>query len=122
VTRSFDFVNFASVCCGVIRFLLAVLCAAGLVLSPVSVSVAAAAEMPGCAMDGHMPANPADHGKMDCCTPACQLSAPAAMLPEPAAGSDPLPYDRDLLATAAVRKLASIPSSTLDPPPRLLPS
>lgn len=109
---------------GVIRLLISLLCALGLALAPVT-AIAATATMngtPGCTMGGHMPAKPADHSKMDCCTPACQMSAPAAMIAEPVAASEPLLHDRDLVASAPAKELASVHSSGLDPPPRHRPS
>jgi len=105
----------------VIRFVIAILCALGLGLGPAATSgaIAAPSAMPGCTMDGHMPAKPADHSKMDCCTPACQISAPAALLPERSsdaaqAAASGSPHDR-----AAAKELASFTASGLDPPPRL---
>lgn len=109
---------------GVIRLLISVLCALGLAFAPVT-AFAAATTMngtPGCTMDGHMPAKPADHSKMDCCTPACQMSAPAATIAEPVAASEPLLHDRGLVASAPAKELASVHSSGLDPPPRDRPS
>jgi hypothetical protein len=108
----------------VIRLFLAVLCALGLAFAPVT-AIAATATMngtAGCTMDRHLPAKPSDHSKMDCCTPACQMAAPAALLPERASISDALPHDRGLVASAPAKELASVASSSLDPPPRSFPS
>ena len=69
-------------------------------------------------MDGKMPSKTADHMKMDCCTPACQAPASAALLPtRQTAGLVEL--DRStLLQSAPVKELASVLNSGLDPPPR----
>ena len=105
----------------VIRFFLAVLCSLGLALSPAVTSgaIASPTAMPGCTMDGHMPAKPVDHSKMDCCTPACQISAAAALLPDPGPAAAPLKANGALHDRAAVKELASFTASGLDPPPRL---
>ncbi len=102
-----------------IRFFLAVLCALGLAFSPVAASgaIAAPSGMPGCTMDGHTPAKPADHSKVDCCTPACQVSA--AALSERTSAAAPLKVNGSLHDGAAVTELASFTASGLDPPPRL---
>ena len=104
---------------GVIRLFIIVLCALGLAFSPAATSgaVAAPTGMPGCTM-GHMPAKPADHSKMDCCTAACQMTAPA-LLPELIADAAPLKTNGALRDRAAVKDLASFTASGLDPPPRL---
>ena len=101
----------------VIRLFLAALCAIGLALAPTAV-LATPSAMPGCTMDGHMPAKPADHSKMDCCTAACPLSA-AALLPEETADAAPLRSNGALHDRALAKELASYVTSGLDPPPRL---
>jgi hypothetical protein len=105
----------------VIRLFLAVLCALGLAFSPGATSgaIAAPSAMPGCTMDGHMPAKPADHSTMDCCTPACQVSAAAALLPQRTSEEAPLKINGALHDRAAVTELASFTATGLDPPPRL---
>lgn len=105
----------------VIRFFLAVLCSLGLALSPAVTSgaIASPTAMPGCTMDGHMPAKPVDHSKMECCTPACQLSSAAALLPEPSSTSLLQKRDGVLQPRIAAKELASFLTSGLDPPPRL---
>jgi hypothetical protein len=104
----------------VIRLFLTVLCLFGLAFSPAATSgaIAAPAAMTGCTMDGHMPAKPADHPKMDCCTPACQVSA-AALLSERTSAAAPLKINGALHDRAAVTELVSFTASGLDPPPRL---
>ena len=106
----------------VIRLFLAVLCSVGLVLSPAATSGAFAASnaMPGCTMEGHMPAKPADHSKMDCCTPACQISAAAALLPERIAIDVRLTANRALHGRPTLAKFATFSPSGLDPPPRTI--
>jgi hypothetical protein len=105
----------------VIRLFIALMCAIGLALSPVATAaaVAAPATMADCGMKGGMPDMPADHSKMDCCTPACQAPASAALLPEPDRTTDNLTDERELHAGPTVRELESLPRSGLDPPPRL---
>ena len=103
-----------------IRLFLAILCALGLSFSTTATNgaIAAPVTMPGCTMDGQMPAKPADHSKMDCCTVACQMVAPA-LLPEPIADAALLKSNGAMHDRAAVKKLASFTGSGLDPPPRL---
>ena len=101
----------------VIRVFLAALCAIGLAFAPTAV-LASSSAMPGCTMDGHMPAKPADHSKMDCCTAACPLSA-AVLLPEATADAAPLQANGALHDRAPAKELASFTASALDPPPRL---
>ena len=98
------------------------LCALGLiVVSPLATAkaIAASPAMPGCTMDGHMPAKPADHAKMDCCTPFCQVAPVAALVPELSPAGEPLKSDGARHDRAAVDELSSFTSSGLDPPPRL---
>lgn len=108
------------ICKIVIRLLLSMLCALGLAFAPVSAGAAAqpSTTMPGCAMDGRMPAKQSDHGKTDCCTPACRAPAPAAaVLPTAEIAIGDLlhgPKPTSLLNA----KLASFVASALDPPPR----
>lgn len=104
----------------VIRLFLAALCMFGLALSPGAASgaFAASAAMPDCAMVGHMPAKPADHAKMDCCSPACQMTGATALLAERYADSAGR-NKRALHVRTAVKKLNSITASGLDPPPRV---
>lgn len=103
-----------------IRLFLAFLCSFGLAFSPVATNGAIAApnDVPGCTMDGHMPAKPADHSKMDCCTAACQMAAPA-LLPEQTSAKAALKINGAVHDRAAVKELASFTASGLDPPPRL---
>jgi hypothetical protein len=102
----------------VIRLIISVLCALGLAFSPVTAEASAlAGSMPGCAMGKEMPNKGADHGKMDCCTPACQLTAAPALLPNSTAREPTRPAAMIFTATA-VKELASVPSTGLDPPPR----
>ena len=102
-----------------IRLLISILCAIGLALTPVTATAAAApsSDMAGCTMDGKMPAKPADHSKMDCCTPACQTSASTALLPSRDAGSGAYAA-ATMNEFLPVKELAGVTSSGLDPPPR----
>lgn len=100
------------------RLLISMLCALGLAIAPTAANAASASSMPGCTMDGHMPGKPTNHSKMDCCTPACQTSAAAALLPDRAADESPLANNDALHDRAAVQEPASFSASGLDPPPR----
>lgn len=104
----------------VIRFFLAMLCALGLAFNPAAINgaIATPAAMQGCTMDGHMPAKPAEHSKMDCCTPACQISAAVALLPQRTSDGTPLKRNGALHDASAVKRLASLAVTGLDPPPR----
>lgn len=69
-------------------------------------------------MGNDMPKKSNEHSKMDCCTPACQVTSSAALLPDSQVA---LVTDFSLklnLTAAPVKELASAPSSGLDPPPR----
>lgn len=107
----------------VIRLFIAALCAFALAFSPAVASGAFAdpAGKPGCAMNGQMPAKPVDHSKIDCCAPACQISA-GALLPNRIADEAPLESNGALHDRAAVKELASITVTGLDPPPRTISS
>lgn len=106
----------------VIRLFIGVLATVALALSPAAVANARAAPsaMPACTMGGHVPVAPADHAKMECCTPACQLSPAAAFLHDRHAAAEPVQSAGARHASVAVEKLPSFTSSGLDPPPRLL--
>jgi hypothetical protein len=102
----------------VIRLLISMLCALGLALAPVTAEAAAkAGSMPGCTMGKEMPRKAADHGKIDCCTPACQAPSAPALLPNSTEEATSQPHAM-IFAVAPVKELASIPSTGLDPPPR----
>lgn len=105
-----------------IRLLLAIFCALGLALAPVTASAVSAPSgtMPGCAMDGKMPDKPADHSRMDCCTPACQIAPASALLPQSFAGLEPLTPDGALHRRTPAKILASFMWTALDPPPRTI--
>ena len=105
-----------------IRLVLAAFCALALAFSPAATSGAIAAPygMPGCTMNGHVPAKPAQHSKMDCCTPACQVSAAAALLPGRTADAAPMKADGALHDRARAQELASFATGGLDPPPRTI--
>lgn len=101
------------------RLFIAILCALGLASSPIATSgaFAAAATMPGCTMDGHLPAKADQQSKMDCCTVVCQMTA--ALLPQVLADGAPAKSDRADHKRVRARELASFTTSGLDPPPRL---
>lgn len=105
----------------IMRLLLALLCVLGLALAPVTANASAVPSngMAKCMMDGEMPDMPADHSKMDCCTPVCQAPAPAAaLLPDSGASSGARTAPTVKLTGAPAKELAGITSSGLDPPPR----
>ena len=101
-----------------IRHLLALLCAIGLAFSPLAAVPASAASMSACSMGGEMPDMPADHSKMDCCTPACHAPSASALLPKMDAGLTDLPAPKQQLSGATAKQLESVLSPGLDPPPR----
>jgi hypothetical protein len=96
-----------------------VLCALGLALSPAAANGAFAtpAAETNCTMDGHMPAKPVDHSKMDCCTPTCPMAAPA-LLPARIAETAAREIEDASHGRVAVTELVSFRASGLDPPPR----
>jgi hypothetical protein len=101
-----------------IRLIVSILCAVGLALAPATAEAAAmAGSMPGCTMGKEMPAKSTDRGNMDCCTPACQVSAPA-LLPNSTGEEASSQPERARFAAAPEKKLASVPATGLDPPPR----
>jgi hypothetical protein len=104
----------------VIRLLISMLCALGLAFSPVAANAAVsqASGMPGCTMDGKMPAKTADHAKMDCCAAACQAPSSAALTPNQNTAHPVAPVRSALLSWAPVKELYGIDNSGLDPPPR----
>ena len=71
-------------------------------------------------MDGHMPAKPANHSKMDCCTPACQITAAAALLPARISADTPLNRTAALHERTVMKEFPSFSPSGLDPPPRTI--
>jgi hypothetical protein len=102
------------------RLLLALLCALGLAFSPMA---ATASSLPGnamldCTMGKDMPDMPADHSKMDCCTPVCHAPSAAAVLPQPDLGPAKDIADKVALTWTPSKELLSAVSSGLDPPPR----
>jgi hypothetical protein len=104
----------------VIRLLIPILCALGLAFAPVVAGAAPApnSAMLGCTMDGKMPAKPANHMKKDCCTPACQMSSAAALLPERDSAADQIVTQGELHPAIAVKAFESFAPTGLDPPPR----
>lgn len=106
----------------VIRLLLALLVAVGLAFSPAAPALAMAAPsaMSDCANGDQMPDRSADHSKMDCCTPACQAPAAAALLPQQSSAGKSLAMARPLVIDPPAKELASVAPAGLDPPPRIL--
>jgi hypothetical protein len=105
----------------VIRLVLFLLSALALALSPVAVNAAPFGQdaMAGCDMHQKVPAKPANHGKMDCCTPACQASSPAGLVSQRDASSDGAVRGGELHVRYAANKPVSFAPTGLDPPPRL---
>ena len=87
-------------------------------VSEIHLATAAPNAMPGCTMDDKMPAKPVDHSKMDCCTPACQVSSAAALLPQRAPTANQSIDRGELHASVVVKALDSFAPTGLDPPPR----
>lgn len=104
----------------VIRLLISMLFALGVMLAPATASadVAPASGMPGCTMNPKLPSKAPDRTKMDCCTVACQSPSSTAMLPGYVGEDYVAPARRATLVSEPVKELASITSSGLDPPPR----
>lgn len=102
----------------VIRLIM-MLCAIGLALAPVTAEAAVSAgSMPGCTMNKEMPVKPSSHAKMDCCTPACQVTAASALLPNSTGEETTSQPHAMTFAAGRVKELASISTTGLDPPPR----
>jgi len=107
----------------VIRYVITALCALALAFGPAASGgalAAPAAVTAHCEMDSQkMPSVPAGHPKMKCCTPACQIAASAALIPDRGI----VPAHTDASGTThdpgAVKELTSVCASGLDPPPRL---
>lgn len=115
-----DMVGGAHKLARMIRLFVILLSTLALAFSPVAANAAASAQtMAGCDMKDHMPAKPANHSKMDCCTPACQATSSAVLTFEGDAAGTIGIRSSALLSVAAVKELGSAISSGLDPPPRL---
>lgn len=95
--------------------ILAILIALSLVASP---GPAFAAPSPACSMPGAGTGNPVDHDKMDCCTPDCAVSCPAAVVPAGNLPGPTAPPTGDLAWAPVATDLHSIDPAALDPPPR----
>jgi hypothetical protein len=104
----------------VIKLVLSVLSALALTLSPVAVNAASVGQGPmaGCDMQQKMPATPVNHGKMDCCTSACQVTS-AALFARRDVTADQPSGGKELHASLAMKRLDSFAPNGLDPPPRL---
>jgi hypothetical protein len=106
----------------VIRFILSCLLALSFIGSAPAVAAMATqlptAQASDCKMAGKMPGQPADHGKMACCTSDCTMAGAAAVA-EPGNGelSEPL-HSNAVLASMPVKPLDSLDWATVDPPPR----
>ena len=99
---------------GVTRLFLAILIALSFVSGPATAVAAPAAT---CTMTGPMDSD-ADHSTMDCCTPACAVSCPPALIPM---GGAPAPSDEVASAALwmpAAEEHPSFNPSALDPPPK----
>jgi hypothetical protein len=69
-------------------------------------------------MQQKMPATPANHAKIDCCTSACQVTS-AALLPQRDITADQPTRGKELHASLSMKELDSVAPNGLDPPPRL---
>ena len=101
-----------------IRHFVALFCAIGLAFSPLAAAPASATQMADCAMGGDMPDLPADHSKMDCCTPACHAPSANASLPRSDVALPQRLGPSQQFRTALFQQLESVLASGLDPPPR----
>ena len=106
----------------VIRFVLSCLLALSFIGSAPAVAAMAtelpAAQASDCKMANKMPAKPADHGKMACCTSDCTMAGPAALAQPGNGGLAEPPAVRAILASMPVKQLDSVDWATADPPPR----
>ena len=102
----------------VIRLLIGVLCALGLAIAPAGATTMSSDVMVGCTMGKQMPKKAAEHEKMDCCTPTCQVPAASALLPVTLAAAKASGHSTMKLAWALAKELTSFRNSGLDPPPR----
>lgn len=105
-----------------IRFILSCLLALSFIGSAPAVAAMAtqlpAAQASDCQMGDKAPAQPADHGKMACCTSDCTMAGTAAVAQSGNGDlSEPL-HSNALLASLPVRQLDSLDWATVDPPPR----
>lgn len=87
--------------------------------APAVAAMAAPTQTAECTMTGDMPDQPADHGKMACCTSDCTMAGTVG-LAQPAAIklSTPEPTNAPIYL-ASVKELGSLDWATVDPPPRL---
>jgi hypothetical protein len=113
---------FAPILGYVIRLVVSLLSALALALSPISVNAASVGQGPmaGCDMHQKMPAKPANHGKVDCCTPACPAASPTSLATQCDASSDGAARGSELHARYVANKPDSFAPTGLDPPPRLI--
>lgn len=106
----------------VTRFIFSCLLALSFIGSAPAVAAMAtdlpSAQASDCKMADKMPAQPADHGKMACCTTDCTMAGTAAVAEPGNVGlSEPL-HARATLASTPVKQLDSLDWATVDPPPR----
>jgi hypothetical protein len=78
----------------------------------------AMAQASDCAMGKDAPAQPADHGKMPCCTSDCTAMGTAGVLHPGGVAIAELQPVRAALTIAPVKQLDSLDWATADPPPR----
>lgn len=106
-----------------VRFLIGIVVALGLVFAPTAGEARAVLAGGGsdCAMGGampDMPDMPSSHSKMACCTIVCQAPTSLALLSMKAPAIPFELVDRSTLSQGPGKRLLSFISSTLDPPPR----
>jgi hypothetical protein len=73
-----------------------------------------------CAMGKAMPHQPADHGKMPCCTSDCTVMGMAGLAQRDGVELVLVEPVRTPLFLASSKELDSLDWATVDPPPRLL--
>src|SRR3546814_18668230 len=98
------------------KLILAILIALSFMGAP---ATAGAAPTSSCTVGDSMN-DDAHHSKMDCCTPACAVSCPPAVVPK---GDIPAPaddVDSASLWVPANKTLPSVSTAGLDPPPNYL--
>lgn len=125
-TRAFiDNQPFASIFKNVIRFILSCLLALSFLGSAPAIAAMAAsppAQSSECTMTGDMQDQPADHGKMACCTSDCTMAGTVGVAERSGVELSVIEPVKPPLSLASVKELDSLDWGTVDPPPRRLPS
>jgi len=109
----------------VIRFILSWLVAISLVGGAPALAAMAApapAKSSECSMAGDTQDEPADQGKMACCTANCTMAGAIGLTERSGIELAPTEPAKPPMFLAAAQELDSLELATVDPPPRRLPS